>query len=590
MTISDRLSTLRELMKKQHIDYYFVPSADEHNNEYVPACWQRRAFITGFTGSAGDALIGLDDAYLWTDPRYFLQAEEELDPACFTLMRQQQGMAAPIHEWLASNAKGKRIGVDPKLISLAQVSHWLPALQEAGGELIPVQENLIDHIWKDRPPLSENAVIIWDEQYAGQTAAEKIQNVRQALAEKHCHAHVVTMLDAIAWLLNIRGSDIDYNPLTIAYLIIDQDQVTLYIDPKKVNSEHAYFKQYDIHLKPYTDFAHALKHIKGDTLLDPSTASWWVEHHIDAPIHYAPSPISMMKACKNATEQQDMRDAHMTDAIAMCRFLCWIDANWKGQTELSAADKLEALRFEHPDCRGLSFNTISGYGEHGAIIHYAANKETDIPLKDDSLYLLDSGAQYVQGTTDITRTLHFGEPSSEEKRHYTLVLKGHLALKNTIFPDGTTGEQLSPFAHQYLWSAGMDFGHGTGHGVGCYLCVHEGPQRLSSMVTRVPLLPGMIVSNEPGVYFNGYYGIRIENLCLVRELIAQADSATGHGPFYGFEDLTLVPYARKLIDKASLSNEEINWVNQYHNEIWVTLRGKLEGKELAWLEKATLPL
>ena len=586
-----RLAQIRHLMKQHDIDYYFVPARDEHNNEYVPPYWQRRAYISNFNGSAGDALIGLENAYLWTDPRYFLHAEDQLDPACFTLMKQQQGIAAPIHQWLADNAAQKRVGTDPKLMSISEKNLWDKALRAVNGHLISLPDNLVDAIWDNQPQHHSNPVLALGIEHTGLSAKEKLALLRQALKKDQVQAHALNMLDAIAWLFNIRGSDINFNPLAISYALITVEHATFFINESQISADlQKLLTSEDITVKPYNSFADALKQVREPILLEPTTASWWMEQHITAPIVTAPSPITLMKAIKNDTEQQGMREAHRRDGIALCHAFHWLKENWAGATEISAADKAAECRAKDPDFRGLSFNTISSYGDHGAIIHYAVNEKTNRAIKDDNLFLFDSGAQYLEGTTDVTRVFHFGTPSSKQKLHYTLVLKGHLALRHAIFPHGTCGEQLNALAHQYLWAYGLDFGHGTGHGVGCYLCVHEGPHRISNAYSQIPIVPGMAVSNEPGIYLEGQYGIRIENVLLTVPKYSIADSETGHGPFYGFDDLTLYPYELNLIDKTLLTAQEITWINQYHALIYEKLHKSLSKELQAWLKQATSPI
>ncbi len=585
-----RLAKFREILQKNQLDFYYVPSSDAHYNEYVPKAWQRRAFMTGFDGSAGDALIGSNQAYLWTDPRYFLQAEQQLDASSFTLMKQQQGLSAPIHEWLAVNASHKKIGIDPKLLTCAQAHLWIKALESQQSTLVCLEENLVDQIWQDQPEIVFQPVVVWNEQYAGFSAKEKIQQLRLALTKEQCNAHIITLLDAVMWLYNIRGSDVDHNPLAISYAMITEEHAYFYIRPHQIDhTTREYLTTQNIIIKNYDDFAKDCQALQGRVWLDDQTASFWVSQQCKAAsLYFAPSPITMMKAIKNPTECQGMHEAHRKDALAVCRFLAYLEQNWQGKTELDVDIELTKMRQRDPDLRGLSFTTIAGYKDHGAIIHYRATEETAHTLGDQALLLIDSGGQYLQGTTDITRTVHLGTPSANEKRDYTLVLKGHLALRHTAFPHGITGEQLNAIAHRPLWNQFVDFGHGTGHGVGCYLCVHEGPQRIGNAYTRVPLLPGMIVSNEPGLYLNGEYGIRIENLCLV--ILLAEDGATHHGPFYGFEDLTKVPYARNLIEQSLLTPEEIAQINAYHQSVYALLAKDLEPDVQQWLEKATKPL
>lgn len=590
--IANRIAQLREHMKAHKIDFYFVPARDAHNNEYVPACWQRRSYISGFTGSAGDVIIGLEEAYLWTDPRYFLQAEQELNTQYFTLMKQKQGEAAPIHEWLAEHAANKTVGVDPTLLSLQEEKLWRHALSQTGGKILAIEHNLVDAIWTDRPALSGKPITVLDPQYSGLTAAEKIHALRQTLETQHCDAHVITMLDAIAWLYNIRGQDIDYNPLVISYALITKEAAYLFVDGNKLDDKaQQHCKDNGITVRDYTATADALKALHGTCLLEAHTASFWVANQLhDATVHTSPSPITLMKAIKNPTEIAGAREAHRRDGVALCKIFHWLENHWQGQTELSVSKKVSECRAEDPHNRGASFSTISGYAEHGAIIHYFVTPETDKAISDDNLLLLDSGGQYYEGTTDVTRTTHLGTPTDAQKRHYTLVLKGHLALRHLRFPEGICGEQVNAIAQTALWREGLSYGHGTGHGVGAYLCVHEGPQRISNAYTRVPLLPGMIVSNEPGVYITGQHGIRIENLCLISEKIPAKDSLTEDRPFFGLEDLTLFPYERKLIDKTLLTEQEIAWVDAYHQQVYSALQDDLDEVLKEWLKTKTAVL
>lgn len=592
--IPDRLDQLRKLMNDNHIDYYYIPSTDEHNSEYVPDCWQRRPWISGFTGSAGDVLVGRNKAYLWTDPRYFLQAQQQLDANVYQLMKTGQGQTPAIDQWFHSLNKKIICGVDPTVISVNQAKRIQKALKLRDGELKAIENNFVDEIRTDTPPMPNQPLRVQDIQYAGLSASDKIQQLRTIMQAQHIDAHVITVLDAIAWLFNIRGNDIAFNPLAISYAIVTTDTATLFVDENKITpADHDYLKKQHVEIKPYKEIANVLQKLQGTVLIDPNTASWWIEHQLSqANLLFAPSPITMLKAIKNPTEQEGMRIAHRLDAIAEIKFLHWLENHWReGVTELSAMEKLDAFRREEPRCLDLSFNTISGFADHGAIVHYFVTKETDVTIDDSSLYLVDSGGQYREGTTDITRTIHLGTPTEEQKHHYTLVLKAHLAIRHVIFPDGTCGEHINALAHAPLWQEALDFSHGAGHGVGSYLCVHEGPQAIRSSISGIPLKPGMILSNEPGVYIEGEYGIRIENLCMVHEKYTTEQSLTNNGPFYAFEDLTLIPYDRKLINKAELTAQEIQWVNEYHQFVFESLSDDLPSNELReWLRKATLPL
>src|SRR3990167_4231183 len=547
--ISQRLTLLRQKMKAAGVDYYLVPSSDPHKSEYVPEHWQRRQWISGFTGSAGDVLVGLQEAYLWTDPRYFLQAEQEIDTHCYTLMKMTQVGTPLIDQWVAQQIQPFCLAVDPRVISVTQLERFTHALNSKSNLLL-LKENLIDALWQDQPPLPMHPIKIHEVKYAGRSVSEKLAQVRAELKKKHCDALIINTLDSIAWLFNIRGSDIAYNPLVISNAILKTDSALLFVDEKKVTPElQTYFSKNHVTILHPDHFQETLQQLKKHVWLDANSCNAWIEQQLThATPHRQTSPIIYFKAEKNAVEQNGMRQAHILDAIAMIKFFYWLETHWQhGVTELSAAEKLNALRREEPHCVDLSFNTISGFGPHGAIVHYSVSPQSDIPINDRSLYLVYSGGQYPMGTTDITRTIHLGEPTDLQKHHYTLVLKGHLNLRQAIFPAGTCGEHLNALAHAPLWNEALDYGHGTGHGVGCFSCVHEFPPVISARQMNEPLKPGMVVSNEPGLYLTNQYGIRIENLCVVREVYSTEKSITGHGPFYGFDDLTLVPYALNLI-------------------------------------------
>ena len=589
---AERLQKLRALMQQQNIDYYYVPAEDPHFNEYVPACWERRSFISGFTGSAGTALIGLEQAWLWTDPRYFLQAEDELDPDLFVLMRQQQGMA-PVHVWLQQQAQGKTVALDSKLISVSSIKKWQRAFDKANIKLLCLDGNLIDQTREDMPAVPAEPVVVYPIEYAGRSLNEKLKALRVSHQELGVDAEVISTLDAICWLLNIRGSDIAYNPVTICYAIVTTSELYLFIESSKISTEVAkYLDENNVKVVAYSEFSQALNTLQGEVLIDPAANSAWVQQQIGkgAAMVYHSSPVHLAKACKNKVEQDGMQEAHRRDAIALINFLAWVDENGSSQTEWSLVQKLLEFRQQDSHFKQNSFATICGFADHGAVIHYRVTEESSYPITDQNLLLLDSGGHYDQGTTDVTRMIHLGTPTDGQRHHYTLVMKGHLALRHALFPHGMCGMHLNALAHMPLWQEKLDFGHGTGHGVGCYLCVHEGPQRISHANIPVPLLPGMIVSNEPGVYFTGQYGIRIENLCVIKQAASQEESATGHGPFYHLYDLTLVPHERKLIDKNMLTSLEIHWLDKYHRRILDTLLEDLDEKERAWLEEACQPL
>ena len=592
-SVSEKLEKLRHCMTEKAVDFYYVPTRDDHNNEYVPAHWQRRAWLTDFTGSYGEALIGLEQAFLWTDPRYYLQAEQELNPNELQLMKQIQGVSAPVSTWLGDNAFNCTVAVDPKVMSMSQRRQWSATLERVHGELTAVSENWIDKIWENKPILKLDKMRVLDVQYTGFTAEEKLERVRIAMKASSADVLVISQLDEVAWLFNIRGNDIPFNPLVISYAIVTMTDAYLFVHLDCVKqSDLPYFAEQNISLEPYDQFANALQKLEGSVWLDPSTTSWWVALQLDqASLIEKASPILLMKSIKNETELSGMFEAHRIDAIAVVKFLHWIENHWRdGVDEVSAADQLEKMRRDDARCMDLSFSTICGFADHGAIVHYHASKETCHTITDREMLLVDSGGQYFEGTTDITRTIHLGNPTADQKRHYTLVLKGHLALRHVPFPDGACGEHINTIARIPLWTAGMDFGHGTGHGVGCYLCVHEGPQRIAYGASGVPLKPGMVVSNEPGLYLTGKYGIRIENLCEIVEKISVKDSLTGNGPFYSMNDLTMVPYARKLIDLNLLAPQEIEWIDEYHQKNYDLLADDLSSDVREWLRVQTLPL
>lgn len=584
--MSEALKKLRDLMREHGVDYYFVPHADAHQSEYVPEDVKRRDFISGFTGSAGDVLVGLDQAYLWTDGRYFLQAEKELDLDHFTLMKSTQGMAPPVDQWLGSEAKGKKVGVDPTVLTAGQAQKFSKALSNGSGELIFIDDNLIDQI-RTVPDAPSSPVFLADEVVAGLTASEKIHNMQAALKQANVEAMAVNALDSIAWLFNIRGGDTPFNPLVISYAIVDQKGAHWFVDEHKL-SEHvsAYCHQHGIEVHPYADIFKAMS-LYQSVWIDPGFASSKMHQAIQGEAVLRQLPIDLAKACKTEAEIQSTQKAHIEDAAALIQFIHWIENNWQDQNEYTAAQKLFDFRAQNPNFKGASFETISGFGPNGAVIHYRVDEASALELQDNNLYLVDSGAQYPYGTTDVTRVMHFGEPTAEHKRHYTLVLKGHLALASAIFAHGACGFQLDTFARQFLWQDGLDYMHGTGHGVGVFLCVHEGPQRISPGPIAQSILPNMIVSNEPGVYLPGQHGIRIENLAFVKQVKGKDEHEIGVGPFYQLEDLTLVPYNAKLIETSLLTSEELAQINAYHTRVKKAVMPLLEGDAAVWLDKAT---
>ena len=587
--IQIKLDKLRTLMQEHQVDMYLAPSIDAHCNEYVPECFNRRPWISGFSGSAGEALITHDHAYLSTDGRYFLQAEAELDPAAYTLLK-QTGFAPHTEVWLSENGAGKTLGIDPRVVGIGRARSLEQLMQNAGGKLKFIDNNLIDecrHQCGESLELPQNPVFRLEEQYTGQSLADKLCWVRTEIRAHNVDYLVLNLLDEIAWLFNLRGEDVLFNPLFISYALISPDSATLFVDSNKLDAKlKHYLAEHGIIVTAYTQFGPHIAAIHGSIWLDEKTSSYYIYDKIDAKneILFTQSPIVHKKAAKNPIEIAGTKAAHIKDAVALTKFFYWLDNNWQtGVDEIICANKLAGYRAEQTNSRGASFNTISSFGSNGAIIHYAVNPTTNKKIDDSNLYLLDSGGQYLEGTTDVTRVVHLGQPTAAQKRHYTLVLKGHLALARAIFPQGTCGEHLDTLARQYLWADYLDYRHGTGHGVGSFLCVHEGPQRISRAASNTPLVPGMIVSDEPGVYLPNQYGIRIENLCVVVEAIDNASKNSEYGPFYQFENLTLFPYCRKLLDAALLNAVEIAQITDYYTKIKNTVLPLVDNELQTWL-------
>ena len=499
-----RLSALLKLMNQKGYDFYYIPSSDAHNSEYVPTCWKNREWISGFTGSAGDALIHKDMSYLSTDGRYFEQAEAQLDPSHFTLLK-QEGYSSKIDDLLATECANKVLAFDPSVVTVSTANRLTKLINSINGKLIYDKTNLVSEArdkLNDIAKLPCGTPFIHTQEYAGESFYSKYQKVLKKLQDNHIDALAISTLDEIAWFLNIRGSDIDYNPLVISYVLVTRSNVTWYIDEKNLDKiMQQYLDNNAIKIQPYTDFYKDLESYSGKIGLDPNTANYAMYQACHEKPVLLNSPIILMKAIKNSTEAKNSQYAHQKDALAYIEFLYWLEHNWQGQSEISAQEKLSSLRARQHNARGDSFGSISGHAQNGAYPHYSATNKTNEYFDNNNLYLLDSGGQYLEGTTDITRVFHFGRPTKEHKKYYTLVLKGHLALGNIVFPKGTTGSQLDVLARQFLWLDHNNYSHGTGHGVGSYLCVHEGPHRISPAPSSQVLIPGMIVSNEPGVYF-----------------------------------------------------------------------------------------
>jgi Xaa-Pro aminopeptidase len=588
--IANKLQLLRTEMRRNNIDIYIIPSIDAHNSEYVPECWERRSWISGFNGSAGEVLVTHEHAYLSTDGRYFLQATNQLDSAHYTLIK-QKGFVSEIDLWLLENAQDKTVGIDPELLSIDRANKLRDLLRGISAKLVFITDNLVDNCRQklgETLKLPNGKAFVLSEAYSGESIATKLKLVRNELSNHSADFIALNVLDEIAWLFNVRGNDILYNPLVISYAIIGRSDAYLFVDEKKVDDElRSALNNSGVKLQDYNQFRKYLANLHGSIWFDEKTANYSMLDHApaDAEIVFAKSPIIMKKACKNQIEINGARSAHVKDAVAVIRFLHWLTNNWRSTvTEMSSANTLAMFRAEGDHFKGMSFNTISGFASNGAIIHYRVTQETDKTIDDTSLYLIDSGGQYLDGTTDITRTIHLGQPTKEQKKHYTLVLKGHLALGRAKFPHGTNGEHLDVLARNALWHEYLNYGHGTGHGVGSFLCVHEGPQKISPAISNTSLLPGMIVSNEPGLYIAGQYGIRIENLCLVNKDNSNNANNSEYGPFYNFEDLTLVPYAKELIDINLLDKADKEQIDIYYARIRETVRPLLGDEEQAWLD------
>ena len=579
-------------MREYNIQAYLIPSSDPHQSEYVPQCWQRRPWISGFTGSMGDVLVTLKDAGLWADGRYFLQAADQLKGSGIKLYKMAQPGVPALNEFLEKNlGKGQALGIDPQTVSIRRAKELETALHAAGATLNSIPTNLVDAIWTDRPELPSDEVMALPTRFAGESVPTKLARVRKEMKARNADAHFISALDGVAWLFNLRGRDVPYNPVLISYALVTAKTAVLFIDPGKVPSSVARSLAREVEFRPYGDVAAALQALgreKQRVWVDDASVSRWAADLLSgADLVMETSPVTLMKARKNDVEIQGMRQSHIRDGAAMCRFLSWLDSTVgkKDITEISAADKLEEFRRTGEHFQGLSFNTISGYAEHGAIIHYSVTPETDVPLRADGLYLIDSGAQYLDGTTDITRTVLLGKKASaEQKDRFTRVLQGHIRLARVRFPQGVTGGRLDVLARTALWNIGLDYNHGTGHGVGSFLNVHEGPRSISTAKdTGLPIEAGNIFSNEPGYYKPGGYGIRLENLVLVKQNGVSGENGL---PYYEFETLTVCPIDTRLVDARLLDPEERTWLNAYHKDVYRKIAPQLDSRERGWLKRA----
>ncbi len=588
-----RLAALRKVLKARKLDGFVVPLSDEHQSEYVSWHASRLVWLTGFSGSAGQAVVLARKAAVFVDGRYVLQVAKQVDPKLFE----------PVHiadrssyDWIAANLpKGAKLGYDPWLHTERQVTALKSACDKAGAALVAVDRNPVDEIWSDQPPPPLGRVIVHDTRFAGEAAPHKLARIARSLRERGVAAAFLSAPDSIAWLLNVRGSDAPCTPLPNSFALVDAGgTVDWFMDSRKLANGASRALGKKVRLHDVKTLGESLKRYgkSGGVIVDPSQAPYWVIRQLEKSeikVVRSDDPCLLPKACKNEVEVAGMRAAHERDGAALTRFLAWLDHEGPGGgiDELSAAQKLEDFRAEDPAFRDLSFPTITGAGPNGAIVHYRATRKSNRRITPGMLYLVDSGAQYADGTTDVTRTVAIGNVGKEERDRFTRVLKGHIAIASSRFPSGTNGSQLDAMARQYLWQAGLDYDHGTGHGVGSYLCVHEGPQRISKLGMSASLQPGMIVSNEPGYYKTGAYGIRIENLVAVTPA---SDVKGGERPMLGFETITLAPIDRNLIDPGLLTIDELGWLNAYHAEVKKRLTPRLDRATAKWLRAATAPI
>lgn len=592
-TIAARLAALREEMRREHLSAFIFPSSDPHNSEYVPSRWEGRKWISGFDGSAGTAVVTLHSAALWTDSRYFLAAEEQLAGTEFQLMRERVDGTPSIAEWIATEIEGaesSEIGVDGMCMTYAECSDLKTDLKHNGGITVRTNLDILDRIWTDRPSVPLNPVSIQPIEYAGESCHDKLGRIRSSLLRRGASGMLMTQLDDIAWTLNLRGTDVHCTPVFVAWLIVAEEVAVLYIKDEKLSPEVIeYLNAEGVAVDDYDNIIDALNSYDGYTLLiDPATTNYTLSQlRGNFNLVSAPSPVPEMKAIKNEVECNGFRNAMQRDGVAMVKFLKWLEeAVPKGcETELSVSAKLRQLRVEQPLFKDESFDTIAGYEEHGAIVHYEPTPDTDVPLRPEGFLLLDSGAQYLDGTTDITRTIQLGKVTDLHRRVYTLVLKGHLSLQNLCFPRGAAGTQLDAVARVAMWREGMNFMHGTGHGVGSYLSVHEGPHQIRQEYRPAPMLEGMTVTDEPGLYLAGKFGVRIENTLLTVPYMT-----TEFGKFLRFEPLTLCPIDTRPIVVDMLSTEELGLLNAYHKMVYERLSPMLDEEHKAWLADKTRSL
>ena len=598
-TVNQRLEDLREVMRREHLAAFIFPSTDPHQGEYVPNHWKGREFISGFNGSAGTAVVTMTSAALWTDSRYFLAAEEQLKGTEFQLMKLKIEGTPTIPQWINAqcgmqDVQSTEVGIDGWCSSANSVKELIADLRKEGGLTLRTNLDPLKLIWRDRPAIPKNPVVIFPMEYAGESTHDKIARIRKALREHHADGMLMSALDDIAWTLNLRGTDVHCNPVFVSYLLISSKDVTLYINKVKLTPEvSAYLQAEGISVDDYENVTRGLKdYFEYNILLDPDEVNYALYKTVSREIVEEESPVKRMKTVKNATEIAGFRSAMLKDGIAMVKFLKWLDEAYSAhkpqetyETEISIDRKLTSLRAEQPLYRDISFDTIAGYGAHAAIVHYEATPETDIPLEPHGLLLLDSGAQYLDGTTDITRTIALGPLTDEEKKIYTLVLKGHIQIELCKFPNGASGTQIDILARKDMWREGLNYLHGTGHGVGTYLNVHEGPHQFRMEWKPAPLVAGMTITDEPGIYLAGRCGARTENTLLIVPY-----KETEFGRFLQFEPLTLCPIDKRPIIREMMLQEEIDWLNEYHQTVYDRLSPHLDDEEKEWLREACAAL
>lgn len=590
-TINERISALRAHIAKEDIQAFIIPSTDPHLSEYVAPHWQSREWISGFTGSAGTVVVTAQEAGLWTDSRYFLQAARQIEGTGITLFKEMLPETPSIPTFLSSQLKeGDTVGIDGKMFSASEVQHLQRELEKSGIRVKSIADPM-QLLWSDRPAMPLAPAFVYDTRYAGRSFTEKLSTIRKEMGKAGAEALLLSALDEIAWLLNIRGNDVHCNPVVVSYLLIGEYEVHYFIQPQKVTSELAsYFNANGISVHAYEEIEDYLNNFNAKSILvNPAKTNYAIHSaiHPGCRIISGASPVTLLKAIRNEQEITGIHAAMQRDGVALVKFLKWLEeaVPTGRETEISVDRKLHAFRAAQPLYMGESFDTIAGYKEHGAIVHYEATPETDVTLKPEGFLLLDSGAQYLDGTTDITRTIALGNLTEEEKTDYTLILKGHIALAMAVFPEGTRGAQLDALARMPIWKQHMNYLHGTGHGVGHFLNVHEGPQSIRMNENPVALQPGMVTSNEPGVYKAGSHGIRTENLLLT---VPAGEGMFGN--YLKFETITLCPICQKGIIKELLTTEEIEWLNEYHRTVYEKLAPDLNNEEREWLKEACKPL